>query len=59
MLGEDIQDQLRAVKHRALQCTFQIAVLRRCQVVVKQHEVAVLLGCPHLDFCDLANSQES
>ena len=27
--------------------------------MIKQHEVAVQFGCPSLDFCDLASSQES
>ena len=56
MLGEDIQDELGAIQYAAFQAAFEIAVLRRRQVVIEQHEVAALFGRPSLDFTDLASA---
>ena len=54
MLGEDVEDQLRAVHHPELQLGLQIALLPGAQVLVADEQVAAPGRELVSEFCHLA-----
>ena len=55
---EDVEDQLRTIKHGAGQEALEVAQLRRGQVVVEDDEIRVIGGCDAGDLFDLAGTDE-
>ena len=58
-LGEDIENQLAAVDDANFEGIFQIALLRRRQILVDDHQVGVMLVKPGVNFVDLAAPDQS
>jgi hypothetical protein len=55
-LSENIQDEPRAIKHTTLQHAFQIALLRRTQRVIEEHDFSLKLNDQGGNFRDLATA---
>src|SRR5439155_7238287 len=56
--GEDVEDQLGAVDHLAVERLLEVAHLRRRQIVVEDHEIGVPLRRERLELLDLALADE-
>ena len=57
-LGEDVQDERRAVEDLALEDLFQVAALGGRQFVIENHGVDVLLAAGGGEFIRLAAADE-
>jgi hypothetical protein len=57
-LGEDVEDQARAVDHVAAERFFQVALLHRRQRVIENRERRLLLLEDPPDLLDLAGTRE-
>jgi len=53
-LGKYIQDQSRAIDHPALEYAFEIAFLRRRQIVIEQHDLDVMFTAQGRKFVGFA-----
>ena len=58
-LGEDVEDQARAVEHAHAEFLLQHAHLRRGELIVKHREIAVVHIYKRLELGDLAVSDEA
>ena len=57
-LREDVEDQRGAIHHVDLQLPFEIALLRRRQRVIEDHEVDLVVADQRADLLDLAGPDE-
>ena len=58
-LGEDVEDQLAAVDDADFEGVFQIALLRRRQILINNDQVGVMLLQPGANIIDLTAANQS
>jgi len=58
MLRKDIEDQLRSIDHSPLNNFFDIALLRRAKVMIKEQDIGVNRSSRSGNFLELARTDQ-